>query len=247
MNILAVLVPIIFFGAFVDAIAGGGGLITLTAYVAVGLPPQYALGTNKFASSFGTTIASSQYIRRGQISWPVAAMAIPASFAGSAIGSSMAGRWANDYLGYLLLVLVPAIAIFMMINPSFGQGKERARATLLAVAALLGLLLGWYDGFFGPGTGMLLTLGFTTLLGLDLLTSSGTARAVNLSSNLAALTVFLINGSVDFSIGIPCAAASIAGGWVGSRLALRIGGRVIKPIMLLVLALLLIKVAFEVL
>ena len=133
----------------------------------------------------------------------------------------------------------------MMINPSLAKAKNvplNAAKRSCIVGSAVGLVR-----WLLPGDRMLLTLGFTTLLGLELLASSGTARVVNLSSNLAALAVFLINGSVDFSVGIPCAIASIAGGWIGSRLALRIGRRVIKPIMLLVLALLLIKVALDVL
>lgn len=245
MNILLILVPIIFFGAFVDAIAGGGGLITLTAYMAAGLPPQVSLGTNKFASSFGSTIASIQYMRRGAIARYVALVAIPASFVGSAIGSALAERYASDYLAYLLLVLVPAITIFMLVNPSFGSARERSKSFVLIFGFLLSLLLGCYDGFFGPGTGMLLALSFTSLLGLELLTAHGTARVVNLSSNLAAMAVFLYHGSVDFSVAIPCAIASIVGGFVGSRLALKIGSRLVKPIMLFVLALLVAKVAID--
>jgi uncharacterized membrane protein YfcA len=245
MNILWILIPVIAFGAFVDAIAGGGGLITLTAYVAVGLPPQVSLGTNKFASSFGTTVASTHYIRRGQVSGAVALFAIPASFAGSALGSYLAELYATRTLGYLLLVLVPALALFMLLNPTFGSAKERPKPFVYSLALASGFVLGAYDGFFGPGTGMLLTLIFTSVLGLDLLAASGTARVVNLSSNLAAMAVFLYHGSIDFSIAIPCAISAIAGGWLGSRLALRVGKTLIRPIMLLVLALLLIKVALE--
>lgn len=247
MSTLMILLPIIFFGAFVDAIAGGGGLITLTAYVAVGLPAQSALGTNKFASSFGTTIASAQYIARKAVSWTVAILAIPASFVGSTIGSALAERYAADYLAYLLVILVPAIAVFMMVNPNFGSAKSRPKSVVLTVSFLLSLIIGGYDGFFGPGTGMLLTLVFTALVGLDLLEASGTARLVNLSSNVAAMTVFLYHRSVDFSIAIPCAVASIIGGYIGSRLALKVGKRLVKPIMLFVLALLLAKVVIDLL
>ena len=247
MTALLILPPIIFFGAFVDAIAGGGGLITLTAYVAVGLPGPIALGTNKFASSFGTTVASLQYIKEKAVSPMVAGAAIPASFIGSAIGSALAERYAVAYLAYLLVALVPAIAIFMMINPNFGSAKGRSTSAVLVISFLLSLVIGGYDGFFGPGTGMLLTLVFTSLVGLDLLAASGTARLVNLSSNVAAMAVFLFHGSVDFTIAIPCAIASIIGGYIGSRLALKVGKRLVKPIMLFALALLLAKVIIDLL
>ncbi|MGE4585387.1 MAG: TSUP family transporter [Sphaerochaeta sp.] len=247
MGVLWFLCPVIAFGSFVDAIAGGGGLITLTAYVAVGLPPQTALGNNKFASASGTVIASLQYISRKQVSWAVGLIAIVFSFLGSAYGSYLATRFASTYLHYLLVFLVPALAAFMLLKPDFGRATHHTKAFTLSLGALTGLVMGAYDGFFGPGTGMFLTLIFTSALGLDLLKASGTARVVNLASNIAALATFLMHGVVDFSIAIPCAFSAILGGYLGSHLALRIGSKVVKPVMLFVLALLLVKVVVSML
>lgn len=243
MNILILLCPIIAFGSFVDAIAGGGGLITLTAYVALGLPPQTALGNNKFASASGTLVASIQYLRKSQVSLSIATVATLFSFIGSVVGSFLATRYADTYLNYLLVILVPAVALFMVFKPDFGQAKEKSRLLLFSLASITGLVIGAYDGFFGPGTGMFLTLIFTSVLGMDLLKACGTARIVNLASNAAALAMFLYHGVIDFSIAIPCAVSAVIGGFLGSRLALKIGVNAVKPVMLFVLCLLLVKVA----
>ncbi|ADY13094.1 TSUP family transporter [Sphaerochaeta globosa] len=243
MNILFLLCPIIAFGSFVDAIAGGGGLITLTAYVAVGLPPQTALGNNKFASASGTLVASIQYLRRSQVSLSIGLVATLFSFIGSAMGSALATRYADTYLNYLLVFLVPALALFMIFKPDFGQAQQKSRLFLYSLASITGLVIGCYDGFFGPGTGMFLTVIFTSVLGMDLLKACGTARIVNLASNVAALAMFLYHGVIDFSIAIPCAVSAVIGGYLGSRLALKVGANVVKPVMLFVLLLLLVKVA----
>lgn len=243
MNILFLLCPIIAFGSFVDAIAGGGGLITLTAYVAVGLSPQTALGNNKFASASGTLVASIQYLRRSQVSLSIGLVATLFSFIGSAIGSALATRYADTYLQYLLVFLVPAIALFMIFKPDFGQAQQKSQLLLYTLGSVTGLVVGCYDGFFGPGTGMFLTVIFTSVLGMDLLKACGTARIVNLASNVAALAMFLYHGVIDFSIAIPCAVSAVIGGYLGSRLALKVGANVVKPVMLFVLLLLLVKVA----
>lgn len=242
MNVLLILCPIIALGACIDAIAGGGGLITLTAYVAVGLPPQIALGNNKFASASGTAMASLRYMRKGHVHWKLGSIAIVTSLLGSFVGSSLATKYADRYLTYLLLFLVPALALFIILKPDFGQAKAMDEKFSLPLSALAGLILGWYDGFFGPGTGLFLTLVFTSLIGLDLLSSCGTARVVNLASNLAALCTFMLSGTIDYGIAIPCAFSAILGGYLGSELALKGGVKVIRAVMLIVLALLVFKV-----
>lgn len=245
MSVLWILCPIIALGSFIDSIAGGGGLITLTAYVAVGLPPQVALANNKFASSSGTLVATCRYFRQKQIDAKVGVVAVFFSFVGSFLGATLATIYANVYLNYALVVLVPAIALFMLFKPDFGQAYEHSKTTLFMLSATTALVIGTYDGFFGPGTGMFLTLVFTSVIGLDLLKACGTARVVNLSSNIAALATFLYHGSVDFSIAIPCAISAIIGGYIGSGLALKVGAKVVKPVMLFVLSLLLLKVLLQ--
>ncbi len=201
-----------------------------------------ALGNNKFAAASGTTIACWRYIRKDQVDWKVGTIAILFSLGGSAVGSALATRFADIYLHYLLIFLVPVIAIFIMLKPDFGQAKPMETKSAIPLSALAGLVLGAYDGFFGPGTGMFLTIIFTSIIGLDLLRSVGTAKVVNLASNVAALATFIRFGNIDYAIAIPCAISAIIGGYIGSGLAIRGGVKVIRPVMLLVLGLLLLKV-----
>jgi uncharacterized membrane protein YfcA len=187
-------------------------------------------------------MACYRYIRSGQIDWKVGAIAVVMSLLGSALGSYLATIFADKYLHYLLVFLVPAIAVFMMVKPDFGQAKPMGNKLAVFFSALSGLIIGAYDGFFGPGTGMFLTIIFTSVIGLDLLKACGTAKVVNLASNVAALATFMRFGNIDYAIAIPCALSAIIGGYIGSGLAIRGGAKVVKPVMLFVLSLLLLKV-----
>ncbi|MFA6844206.1 MAG: TSUP family transporter [Sphaerochaetaceae bacterium] len=243
LSILWALCPLVFLAGLVDSIAGGGGLIALTAYAALGLPPTMALGNNKFSSTCGTTIATYRYIRSGKIDWTVAIAAFIFSLAGSTIGSRLALYFDGVYLQYLLLFLVPCIATLTLVKPNFGQAKGCKHKIL--VSCLTGLVLGCYDGFFGPGTGMFLTWIFSAIIGLELIKACGTSRVVNLASNIAALFTFAINGNIDYKIGIPCAFCSIAGSYIGSGLALEKGAKIVRPMLIVVLSLLMIKVVLN--
>ncbi len=240
LHILWALCPLVFLAGVIDSIAGGGGLVSLTAYAAFGLPPTMALGNNKFSSTCGTTIATIRYAKNKDIDWSVVVVAFVCSICGSLLGSRLALILDGVYLQYLLLFLVPVIAVLTLVKPDFGKAKE-CRHKLL-VSAITGLVVGCYDGFFGPGTGMFLTWIFSAVVGLELLKAVGTTKVVNLSSNIAALVTFAISGNIDYRIGIPCALSSIAGGYIGSGLAVRNGAKVIKPMLVVVLALLLVKV-----
>lgn len=235
----------IFIGGLVDSIAGGGGLITLPAYYAAGIPPHMALGTNKFASSIGTLTASFRYIKEKQVNFKVAITASIAGVIGSPIGAKLAMAIDEKYLQYLLLVAVPFISVMILRKKDFGEAATEelpiAKAIFLSLA--IGFLIGIYDGFFGPGTGTFLTLLFNSMLGMGILSACGTTKIVNLSSNIAALITYAINGNVVFWIGIRCVAFAILGNWVGSGLALKNGSKVVRPVMIITMALLLIKVA----
>lgn len=237
----------IFIGGLVDSIAGGGGLITLPAYYAVGIPPHMALGTNKFASSIGTLTASIRYFKEHQINFKVGIIAAVCGMIGSPLGAKLAMAIDEKYLSYVLLVAVPIIAVMILRKKDFGQAKTGADAPsagkAMVLSAVIGLVIGSYDGFFGPGTGTFLTLLFNSVLGMGILSACGTTKLVNLSSNVAALATYALNGNVIFSIGIRCTIFAILGNWVGSGLALKNGTKIIRPIMIVIMVLLLIKVA----
>ncbi len=246
MNILWILCPLILIAGMVDAIAGGGGLISLTAYYAVGLPPHLALGNNKFSSLWGTAVACWRYMRSGHIKWSFALLSAAGALVGSALGARLSLLVNERYLQLLLVVIVPALAVFILWKPDFGQ-KERhlGSGMMVFLSILAGFVTGGYDGFFGPGAGMFMTLAFTVVLGLDMVTASGNARVVNLSSNLAALVTFVIHGNVNYAIGIPCAICGILGNYIGSGMAIKGGSKVIRPVMVIVLVLLLLKIVLD--
>ncbi|MCH3916417.1 MAG: TSUP family transporter [Spirochaetia bacterium] len=246
-KMLIILCPLIFLAGFVDSIAGGGGLISLTSYMALGMPPHLALGNNKFASTSGTTVAAIRYIRAGQVEMKLGTFAVIFSLVGSAVGAHVALQASDTFLRYLMVVLVPVIAAFTLLKKDFGVAKRRMADGPLTyfICCIACLLIGFYDGFFGPGTGVFLTFLFSALIGLDIVTSCGTTKIVNLASNVAALATFILNGNIDYLIAIPCAACQIAGSYLGAGMAIRKGVAIVKPIMLIVMALLLLKLIFS--
>lgn len=245
-HLLVFLLPLIFLAGFVDSIAGGGGLISLTSYIAFGMNPHLALGNNKFASTSGTIVAATRYIKSGQINLKICIFAVIASLIGSSIGSSLVLQTSDVFLKYALMVVVPVLAAVTIFKKDFGTSKNiEEGAKVYILSFVISFIIGGYDGFFGPGTGMFLTFFFTSILGLDIKKACGNAKVINLASNIAALTVFIYNKNIDYAIGIPCAIAQIAGCYVGSGMAIKGGVKIVRPIMLLVLGMLLIKVGYE--
>jgi Predicted permeases len=236
---------LIFLAGFVDSIAGGGGLISLTSYYAVGLPPIYALGNNKFSSTFGTLFALGVYRNNHSVNFRVGLFTAVFAFFGSLIGSNLAIRYSDLYLRYILVFTLPVIAIITLKAPKKQKESLLSGAKLYVLCALLGFFVGMYDGFFGPGTGLFLTLAFTGIAGFSLLDSCGNTKVVNLSSNIAALVSFIINGNIIYKIAVPCLFASILGNICGSTTAVKGGGRIVKPMLVVVLALLFIKLIVD--
>ena len=246
MLMKAVLFFCVFLAGFVDSIAGGGALISLPAYYAVGIPPHMALGTNKFSATIGTLFASLRFIRSKSVEWKAALTAAVFALAGSAWGAHMALLVSERALQVVLLVLVPVLAVFVLAKKDMGEHKEQMSGkALLLVSALTGLLVGAYDGFFGPAAGTFYTLAFASVVGMCMTRACGTTKIVNLSSGTAALITFIINGKIDYSLAIPCTILAIAGNWLGSGLAIKNGAKFIRPVMFAVLCLLLIRLTYD--
>ncbi|MEG2038783.1 MAG: TSUP family transporter [Oscillospiraceae bacterium] len=238
-----IIYPIIFIAGFVDAIAGGGGLISLSGYYAIGLPPHIALATNKFSSTAGTVVSAGRYISSGHIKWKSAAVAAIGAIIGSALGARLALMLDERYLKGLMIILVPLVALFVLFKKDFGiTTKKLSSKKVIAYSILTGLALGAYDGFFGPGTGTFLTIIFTAVIGFDVVTACGNTKVVNLASNLAAVITFMIYGDINYKIGIPAAICGILGNYLGAGIAIKKGVKIVRPMMLIVVALLLIKV-----
>lgn len=240
-----IICPLIFLAGFADSIAGGGGIISLPAYVLAGMPLLFAYGTNKFAMSLGTSISAIKYYKSGNVRLAPALCAVLGALLGANIGARLAMLLDEKYLGYCMMVLLPVVAAFLIFNRKFGEAKLEksvSRQKELIVSAVVGLFVGAYDGFFGPGAGTFYTLLFVSLLGYTLLNASGNARVVNLASNIGALIAYVTQGKVLFAIGIPAAVCAIAGNYIGSRLAIKNGARFIRPIMVAMVLLLFIKI-----
>lgn len=232
-----------------DAVAGGGGIITLPAYLFAGVPIHVAYGTNKFGNSFGTAIATFNYGRGGFVRWKPGFLCAAFSLIGSWLGARLVVALSAQALQYCTMLLLPAVAIFMVMNRNIGkeEKEELTGKKLYWRSALIGFAVGAYDGFFGPGTGTFMVLAFTGLLGYSLINASANAKLVNLASNVGALITYIGHGDVLFLLGIPAAVCSILGNYLGTRLAIKIGGKFIRPVLLAAMALLVIKLIYDML
>lgn len=244
-TILLIVCPLVFIAGFIDSIAGGGGIISLPAYIFAGVPIQTAHGTNKFANCIGTSIAAGKFLKSGNVKIKPALLSAAGALIGSALGAQLVLILEEKVLQYCLIIILPIVAIFLMFNKGFGSEdkvRDLSKNRLYPLTFVIGLIIGAYDGFFGPGTGTFLVLAFTSFCGFNIITASGNAKIVNLASNFAALIVYLINGKIFFSIGIPAAICSIAGNYLGAHLAIKKGAKFIKVIILLAVVLLFAKV-----
>lgn len=246
-HIWLIVCPLVFLGGLIDAVAGGGGLITLPAYLIAGLPAHMASGTNKCGNAFGTVLATGRFLKRGDVHIPSAAAGAAGALVGAWLGVQINLVMPEQMLYYVMLAVVPVMAVFLIFKRDFGQedrSGELSRGQLMAMAAGIGLVIGGYDGFFGPGAGTFLMLAFTGLCRFDLLTASGNTKVANSASNLASLVTFAIAGKVMWAVGIPAALCGIAGNYLGSSLALKGGAKVIRPMFFVVLTLLLARLIY---
>jgi hypothetical protein len=243
---VALLCGAAFLAGLVDAIAGGGGLVTLPALLAAGLPPHIALGTNKGQAVFGATASAISFWRRGMVDGDRAALGFAAGFAGSALGAWGVLAVPLGPLRVIVIVLLLLAATVVLARRNVAP-RARALGPAARAAALVGIAfgLGAYDGFFGPGTGSMLVVAFAVVFGDALTRASGNAKIVNLASNLAAMLLFAHRGVVIWSIALPMAAANALGAAAGAHLAVRNGDRLVRAVVLLVVAAIVVKLAVD--
>jgi uncharacterized membrane protein YfcA len=231
----ALCVPAALLAGVVDAIAGGGGLVTLPALLAVGLPPQLAIGTNKGQAVFGAVASFASFFRGRGIDGERAPLGFAMGFSGSLVGALALLAMRPEPLKPVVLGLLLFAAAVVLLR---GHVVPTPRALLhprLALAALA-LGLGAYDGFFGPGTGSLLIVGFAAIFGDSMTRASGNAKVVNLASNVAAVGLFAIRGVILWKVALPMAVANAAGAALGARFALARGDRLVRAVVLVVVS-----------
>jgi len=244
-----IILPFIFLAGFLDAIAGGGGLISLPAYWSAGIPAHMALGTNKFSSCCGTVFSTARYFRAGMIDVPVAVTGAAMALLGSWLGASTAMIASADFLNYLLIILIPAVTVLTLLKRKLGLTDNAHLLRLgyrLILGALAGLVIGFYDGFFGPGTGTFLIIIYSALLHYDFVRANGNSKVVNLASNVAAMVTFAIHGQIWYALAIPAAVCGIAGNLVGSKMVVLRGNKLIRKVFVIAMLLLLARVLYNV-
>lgn len=244
---LVIVCPLVFLAGFIDSIAGGGGLISLPAYYLAGLPAPLAAGTNKLSAGVGTIASTFRYIRGRKVLWRVGLLGAAGAIPGSWLGALLLQAIPEAAVRTMMILAIPLVAAVVLRQRS-GMSVRRVPIQWdLPMAAAIGFGIGFYDGLVGPGTGTFLIIAFTMLLGMEGVMASGTAKIVNLSSNISALLTLLTTGNVLFGLGLPAALCGVVGNWLGAGLTMKKGTRVIRTVLLVVLALLLAKMVYDVL
>jgi len=231
--------PLIFLGGFIDSIAGGGGLITLPAYYLAGLPPALAAGTNKLSAVAGTAVATGKYVSKGLVEWKQGLVSLLGAVPGAAFGSLLLTLIPAAYAKLGVVIALPMVAALVLRNRTLTPKRSlMTEKWALPACFAIGLVIGVYDGLIGPGTGTFLILAYVTLLGDEALRAGGTAKLVNLSTNLGSLISLVSTGNVLYALALPAAAFGIAGNWLGATLAIKKGAPFIRVLLMAVLGLL---------
>ena len=243
-----ILCPLAMLAGFIDSIAGGGGMISLPAYYLAGLPPALAAGTNKLSAMMGTLLATRTFARAGKLDRAVGIPAAVGALLCSAVGALLMTGLPANVVRLLVLICIPVAAVFTLRRrkPAVCE-HPRTPARTRNIAFAIGCGVGFYDGLIGPGTGTFLILLFLQVFAMEEVLASGTAKLVNLASNVAALVSLIATGDVLFLLGLPAGLCAMAGAALGSRLTIRRGAKVVRIVMLSVLALLLAKMLADVL
>lgn len=231
-----------FFASFIDSIVGGGGLISIPALLMTGMPISTVLGTNKLGATMGATASVISYMKSGKVNFQLVKWLFPLSFIGSIGGVELVRRIPPEFLKPLIVVLLVAVTVYTLVKKDWGnestyKGMNRKAAFL---SGLVAFGIGFYDGFFGPGTGSFLIFAFL-MIGFDFVTASGNAKVLNFASNIAAMMAFIWIGEVNYTIAFTMGGGMILGAITGSRLAIRKGTAYVRPIFILVTVLLIGK------
>ncbi len=240
--------PMVFLAGLIDAIGGGGGLISLPAYLFAGLPAHHAIATNKLSSTCGTAVATIRFIKEGLVNWKLALPSILAAILGSSIGAHMSLIVPERILVMVLAGVLPVSAFIVLNKKLFGTIEDEAvvlTPKIYLTAVVAALIIGFYDGFYGPGTGTFLIIAFTVFAKLGIKTANAQTKVINLTTNITSLTIFILNGQTLFQLGIPAALCNMLGNYIGAGLVMKNGAKIVRPSIIIVLVLLAIKVGTD--
>lgn len=236
--------PLVFLAGFVDAIAGGGGLISLPAYMLAGIPAHNSIATNKLSSCMGTTVASYHYYKKGFMKLKLCIPGILMAILGSSIGSNISLLISEKLLQTALLVVLPLVGLYVLKGNALKDSSDQLEWNnkLYIQCGIIALCVGIYDGLYGPGTGTFLMILLTGVCHLDLNSAQGTTKAINLTTNITALVVFLMSGKTLIVLGLVAGICNMIGNYIGSHLFVKKGSQFTKPVILLVLILFIVKI-----
>ena len=235
-----------FFSAFIDAVVGGGGLISIPALMMTGLPLLEVLGTNKAAAVMGACTSFISFIKSGKVDMKLIRLLFPITLLGSAVGVLVVRQVPPDFLRPLVVVMLALVLLYSIFRRDWGRENKYRGMTrrVLLLSTVVAFTFGFYDGFFGPGTGSFMLFAFL-LVGFDFLGAAANARALNFASNLAAVMLFAYFGLVDFTYAIPMGISMIVGAWCGARLAIKKGSSYVRPLFIAVTTVLIGKQLFD--
>ena len=239
-----------FFAGFVDAIVGGGGLIQTP--VAMILMPNLSvasiIGSLKIPAFSGTSFAAFQYLKKVEMNWKLLSIMAVLAFGSAFLGSALLNVVSSDFMKPLLFFVLIGLAIYTFKKKNFGQHQEKGHSTKKQIiyAVIISILVGFYDGFIGPGTGSFLVLGFVSILGFDFLHASANAKMVNLATNFGSICLFVLKGKIVWAFAIPMAFSNALGGFIGAKLAIKKGNTFIRKFFLFVVILTLLRFGYDV-
>ncbi|MDW6004996.1 sulfite exporter TauE/SafE family protein [Vibrio mangrovi] len=246
--VLIALMASAFAAGFIDSVAGGGGLILVPSFILAGLPPQVALGQEKIVSTLGTIAAIRNFVRNKRVVWVAVASGIPAGLMGAYAGAQAILYFDPDTVGKIILAMLPVGIVFSFIPKKDRSNTDNhtiSKTILWLGVPLTVFVIGFYDGFFGPGTGSFLIIALHYLLKFDLVAASATSKLFNFSSNIGALIAFIIAGNVLYMLAIPLVVMNLLGNHVGSASAMKYGPKLIQRTISLSLGLLMLSLGYK--